>query len=155
MSTNRTPPQRPNPFPQISEKRPDSTKATTQPVVAGGSELDRITKITTYLTQVGIPDPKLGTPILYNGDRTWAKVTLTLETAGPVAVGTDAVLEPIFSGKGQLLLTDVPMTFTIGKGSRIYVLATALNRIKVTIEPLPWLEQITANAAAIAAKLGG
>ncbi len=100
------------------------------------------TQVYTYITKV--PMPGQATPTIYNGDRLWARVTLTLENAGPVAVGQSSNLGGINSGIGQLLETDVPMPFTIAKGTKLYVLATAVNRIKVTVEPLPWLEQITA-----------
>ena len=96
------------------------------------------TQAFTYFTKVG------PTEILYSGDRLWAKVTLTLETAGPVAVGTVQNLTPVLSGVGQLLETDDPTPFTIAKGVRLYIASTSVNRIKVTVEPLPWMEQITA-----------
>ena len=81
--------------------------------------------------------------MLYNGDRMWARVILTLETAGPVAVGQSSQLQPVLSGKGQLLETGVPTPFTIAKGNRLYIAATGVNRVKVVVEPFPWLEQLT------------
>lgn len=80
-------------------------------------------------------------PILYNGDRQYAEVILTLETAGPVAVSTKQQILPVLSGKGQLLETGVPLRFELAKGNRLWVATTSLNRIKVTVQPLPWLEQ--------------
>lgn len=85
----------------------------------------------------------LDAQIIYNGDRLWAKVTLTLEDAGPVSVGTMADLFPVLSGKGILLAPNRPAEFVIGKGSILYIAATAVNRVSMQIEPLPWLEQIT------------
>lgn len=127
---------------QPVESRPDPTKATTPPVADSIEKVDRTTDTYTVLTSIGVP--KNGqTPILYNGDRLWARVTVTLETAGPVAIGTRANLAPVLSGKGALLQTAVPVTFTIGKGSRLYYLAGNINRVTVQIEPVPWLEQIT------------
>lgn len=113
-----------------------------QPVPAASTgQAERRIKIYTYFTTV--PAPGEQTPVLYNGDRAWAKVTLTLETAGPVAVGEQASLAPVLSGQGQLLQTGVPMTFNVAKGDRLYILATAVNRVKVTVEAYPWLETIT------------
>jgi hypothetical protein len=106
--------------------------------------VDRGTQAYTYITKAVLPLSE-STPILYNGDRLWAKITLLLETAGPVVVGTRADLGPVTSGKGRQLLTGVPMEFTIGKGERLYILATAVNLVGVTVEPYAWLEQI-ANA---------
>jgi hypothetical protein len=80
--------------------------------------------------------------IIYNGDRVWAKVTLTLETAGPVAIGNLSSITPALSGKGQLLETDVPAVFFIAKGTRLYFSATGVNRVKRVVEPIPWLETI-------------
>lgn len=81
--------------------------------------------------------------VLYNADRQYAQVILTLETAGPVSVGTKQQLLPVLSGKGQLLQTDVPLSFFIAKGNRMWIATTSINRIKVTIQPIPWLEQLT------------
>lgn len=133
--------------------RPNPSIAIPPPIVAGGGQEDRITEISSYLTTVGTPDG--ATPILYNGDRNWAKVTLTLDTAGPVVVGTRAELAPITSGRGWPLTTDQPIEFTIAKGSRLYIFSTALNRVKVQIAPIPWLEGITALAHGILAELRG
>lgn len=90
-----------------------------------------------YFTKVGTTEQ------LYAGQRQWVVVTLTLESAGPVAVGMFANLQPITSGKGILLTTDLPLKFTIAKGTILYITSTAVSRVKVQIEPLPWLEQIT------------
>lgn len=113
---------------------------------------DDKTFIDTFFTQV--PVPGVEPPIIYNGDRVWAKVTLTLETAGPVAVGQQANISPVLSGKGQLLETDVPVSFAIAKGTRLYVASTSINRVKRVIEPLPWLENITGLVGQLVAALG-
>ena len=91
-------------------------------------------------------------PVIYNGDRQYAQVILTLETAGPVAVSTKQQILPTLSGKGQLLETNFPLSFTLAKGNRLWVSTTSLNRIKVTIQPLPWLEQFAGLLALIARK---
>lgn len=135
----------------MTPTRPDRSDA--QPVSPGAPpqplNVDRNTQTYTYITRV--TGPTEGTPILYNGDRLWAKIILTLETAGPVAVGTASDIGPVLSGKGRLLITNVPTEFIIAKTSRLYILATAVNRVSVTIEPLPWLEQI-ANACELISK---
>lgn len=125
-----------------------STGPATPPGSSAGT--DRSTDTFTYITR-----PLSGnqpTPILYNGDREWARVTLVLETAGPVVVGTRAELAPVLSGSGRLLQTNIPFTITIAKGTRLYILATAVNRVGVTIEPEPWLETIKNDVATIAGK---
>jgi hypothetical protein len=98
-------------------------------------------QLSTFFTKV----PVVGEPttVLYSGDRLWADVTLTLETAGPVAVGTASQITPVLSGRGALLETGTPLTFRIAKGSKLYIAATAVNRVKMFIQPVPWLEQIT------------
>lgn len=115
----------------------DPTIASVQaPAVTTGGAQNRL-EMSTYLTVAG------GTKVLYNGDRMWAKVTLTLRTAGPVAVGQNAQLTPVLSGKGQLLQTGVPTEFQVAKGNKLYVAATGVNPISVLIEAQPWLETIT------------
>lgn len=112
----------------------------------GGGEIR--TFVDTYFTRL-LP-PGEPTDIIYNGDRMWAKVTLTLETAGPVAVGNMSSLAPALSGKGQLLETGVPFTFTIAKGTKLYVTASGINRVKRTIEPFAWDEQKVGVLSSIA-----
>jgi hypothetical protein len=122
VSTNRTVAQMPKPA--------DTT---------GGSE--NRTFVDTYFTKAPVDGEP--TEIIYNGDRMWAKITLTLETAGPVAVGNSSSITPVLSGKGQLLETDVPAVFFISKGTRLYVAAAGINRVKRIVEAVPWLETIT------------
>lgn len=90
----------------------------------------------TYFTK---PGP---TRQLYTGDRSWAKVTLTLQTAGPVAVGPSATITPVLSGKGILLPTLVPVEFLVARGNKLWIASTAVNRVSIQIEEYPWLEQI-------------
>lgn len=107
---------------------------------------------TTYFTKV----PVIGEPtaVLYSGDRLWARVTLTLETAGPVAVGFMSQITPVLSGRGQLLMTGEPTVFDVAKGNRLYIAATAVNRVKFSVQPLPWLEQISALLGRMAGGFG-
>lgn len=107
----------------------------------------------TYFTKV--PTPGEQPTILYNGDRLWARVTLTLETAGPVAVGQSSAITPVLSGRGQLLATNEPTPFDISRGNRLYIAATAVNRVKVSVQPLPWMEQIVALITALGGSVGG
>lgn len=119
---------------------PDRTKGTAptpQPKLAAG---DNRSQIDTYFTKVNAPGDAV--PIIYNGERLWARVRLTLETAGPVAVGNSAQITPVLSGRGQLLETGKETEFILAKGTRLYIASTSVNRVKRTIEPLPWLEQI-------------
>jgi len=125
---------------------PDPTVATAPGPQTEQGRAETRSFIDTYFTKQG------ETQIIYNGDRQWARVTLTLETAGPVSVGTSQNIGPALSGKGQLLITNVPTTFTIAKASRLYVVATGVNRIKRTVEPVPWLEQITGLISALLGK---
>lgn len=116
----------------------NNVKASVQmpsPTVAGA---ELATEIYTFFAR---PSPDGQLPILYNGDRQFAQVIMTLETAGPVAVSTKQQILPVLSGKGQLLETGVPLAFSLAKGQRIYVATSSINRIKVTVQPFAWLEQ--------------
>ncbi len=97
------------------------------------------TTATTYFTKVATDE----TQILYNGDRQWALVTVTLQTAGPVVVGLVAKLTPVLSGKGIDLTPNVPVTLRVAKGNRVWIASTSVSRVKYVVEPAPWLEQIT------------
>ncbi len=98
------------------------------------------TQIYTYLTEVG------GTRLLYSAEG-FITLRLTLENAGPVSVGTSRDLAPVLSGKGILLETDVEYQTTLAKGDRFYITAETVNRVKVTIEPIPFLQQIVVSIA--------
>jgi hypothetical protein len=142
-------PQAPQPS-KIGPVSLDRNKAQSpKPSDTTGTSEDRI-RLSTYFTKI-IP----ATDILYTGDRMWAKVTLTLETAGPVAVGDAADLTPVLSGKGQLLETNVPTAFDVAKGNKLYIAATSINRVKVEIAPYPWLETITGLASSIVIAIRG
>jgi len=114
------------------------------PAVTTGQAENRI-EVSTYLAKVS-PNSE----VLYNGDRMWAKVTLTMRTAGPVVVGQNANLLPVLSGKGQLLQTGIPTVFNVPKGNRLFVAASATTPISVVVEAYPWLETITGLAGAAA-----
>lgn len=120
----------------------DPSVAQVRAPAATTGDAENRNEVSTYLTKPG------GTQILYNADRMWAKVTLTLKTAGPVAVGQHANLTPVLSGRGQLLQTGVPTPFNVAKGHRLYIAATSVNPVAVLIEAYPWLETITGLAGA-------
>lgn len=84
---------------------------------------------------------------LYTGDRAWVNVKVLLETAGPVAVATKQNFLPVTSGKGRQLRTGVETVFALPKGMRLWIASTAVNRVSVTVEPIPWLEQLYAAQA--------
>jgi len=120
-----------------------------QPAIDGG-QVEHRSLIFTYFTKADAT-----TEILYNGDRMWAKVTLTLETAGPVAVGQSSALVPVLTGTGQLLETGVPTVFDVAKGNIIYIASTSINRVKVVLSPYPWMETIVGRIGAVVASLSG
>ena len=75
----------------------------------------------------------------YNAEL-WARITLILEDAGPVAVSTRQDIAPVLSGQGILLATGEPRTFTLPPGDRLYYVAAAINRVSIIVEPVPWLD---------------
>ena len=156
MAANRPPPGRPGSMSPVAPNalgRPNRDQATASPIGNTG-EGEQSSDAFTLITRVG-PGVDGKTPLIYNGDRRWVKVTLTLQTAGIVVWGTRAELGPIASGNGNELQTNVPVSITIAKGSRLYYLASAVNRVSVQIEPLPWLEQITAGVNSMVGRLLG
>lgn len=102
----------------------------------------------TYFTEVG------GTRQLYSAEN-WVRIKLMLQTAGPVAVGTSASLTPVLSGRGIILSPNVPFETYLPKGARFYISAGSVNRVNVTIEPVPWLEQLSGEIAHVGAAVGG
>lgn len=146
----RRPPARPpgaSPVSKIGPVSLDRSRAQSPEPANTTGQSEHRTFIDTYFTRVPVPGDD--TDVVYNGDNMWARLTLTLETAGPVAVGNLSSITPVLSGKGQLLETDVPLTFYIAKGTRLYIAATGINRVKVVVEPIPWLETITGLVGAL------
>ena len=94
------------------------------------------TQTYTLFTEVG-PQQKP----FYSADQ-WITIRLELETAGPVAISTNKAVTPVLSGKGILRPTGREYETRLSKGERIYYAAESINRVKVTIEPIPWLQQI-------------
>jgi len=77
----------------------------------------------------------------YSADQ-WIRLKVTLETAGPVSIGFRPSILPVLSGKGRLLTTDQEWEVFLPKGTRCYYAAESVNRLSVTIEPIPWMEQL-------------
>lgn len=102
------------------------------------------TEVYTYFTQ-----PSGESELLYSAEN-WVRIKLTLETAGPVSVGTSAQIAPVLSGKGRLLDTSQEFETYIAKGTRFYITSETVNRVSVTIEPVPWFEQISGEIIASA-----
>lgn len=88
------------------------------------------------------------TQLLYSAEN-WVRIKLTLQTAGPVAVGTKEQIAPVLSGAGILLDTDMPFEAYLSKGTRFYITSQTINRVNVTIEPIPWLEQLDADTVRV------
>ena len=107
------------------------------------------TTLSTVFTKAG------AITLLYSAERAWMRLTITLETAGPVEVSSVSNFKPFLSGKAQALQTGVPLIYDCAKGSRVWVGAGTVERLKLTVQPLPWLEQITGAAGAIMAALMG
>ncbi|HZJ67684.1 MAG TPA: hypothetical protein VFD36_29475 [Kofleriaceae bacterium] len=97
------------------------------------------TAINTYFTRANGQ-----TETLYSAEN-WVRIKLVLETAGPVAIGTDSNLEPVLSGRGRLLDTDEEFEAFLPKGTRLYIISETVNRVGVTIEPVPWMEQLSSE----------
>jgi hypothetical protein len=87
---------------------------------------------------------------------TWTKVKLRLETAGPVAVGTNIKnIIPVLSGIGALL-GEADLELVLKKGDILYIASNATNRVRMVTEPIPWKEQILLRVGAVVdAILGG
>ena len=115
---------------ETSQVRPDKDPR-------GRVRVSSRTDIYTLFTQVG------GTRLLYSAED-WVRITLRLETAGPVDAGTREDIAPVLSGKGTSL-NDEDVIFTLPKGNRLFYSAAAVNRVRVIIEPIPWLENILRN----------
>lgn len=129
-----------NPYDQVrlDLSQPNKTLQRAIPTVAGGNAQPQAPKQTRSYSQIVQAGP---TRLLFTVEN-WSTVRLTLRSAGPIAVGTASDLMPLTSGKGILLVTDEPYVTVVPGGTRIYAAAGAINRLNVTIEPVPWLEQI-------------
>jgi hypothetical protein len=83
------------------------------------------------------------TELIYsNNEREWVKLSLTLQTVGPVDVGTSQNIEPVNSGKGQGLQSGIPTVIVLPPSQRLFIISNTVDRVSFSIEPLPWLWQI-------------
>jgi hypothetical protein len=88
-----------------------------------------------------VPDGE--SKLLYSAEG-WVKARLYLENAGPVVVGESQNITPVLSGKGMTLPTGEWCEWTLTKGSRIFIAAESVNRVKFNIAPVPFAEQLGA-----------
>lgn len=84
------------------------------------------------------------TQLLYSANE-WVEVTLILRTVGPVSVGNGANLVPVQSGRGTVLVTNEPVRFTLGRGTRLYAASTAISRLSVLIFPIASTSDLVAQ----------
>lgn len=110
------------------------------PTAKGGEQATLIQYRTDIYSHFTVPESEGS--LLYSAEN-WVRVKLTLETAGPVAVGNNAQIGPVLSGKGRLLDTGVEYEIYMARGSSLYVVSESVNRLSVTVEPIPWMEQIS------------
>jgi len=117
----------------ISEKR---KKAEEESGTSIPPQATQHTEMYTYFTK-----PSIRSSLIYSADQ-WVTVRLTLETAGPVAVGTLQEIGPVLSGKGTLLPTGEEREIQLAKGDRLYEVASSVNRVTVTTYPVPYLKRL-------------
>lgn len=96
--------------------------------------------------------PTDGTQLLYSADQ-WVQVVVTLRTVGPVSCGQNASQVPVQSGKGIALVTNIPVTFTLARGTRLYVASTTVSRLSVVITPIAATSDIVDQRQQLAALL--
>lgn len=131
-----------NPFQDVAKNLAipgEQQRATTIEDPGDVPGLQHRTKIYTYFT---IPDGE--SKLLYSA-QSWVKIQLTLENAGPVAVGTSETVSPVLSGKGVLLTTGREVEFTLPKGNRLFIASNTLNRVSFFVEAVPWLQSVIYN----------
>lgn len=92
--------------------------------------------VLTYFTE---PDGQ--TKLVYSSDG-WTKVTLALETPGPVAFGTKSDLGAVASGGGRLLPTNRDIELVMSPGTRLYFASDTIDRIAVQLQEIPFLAEI-------------
>src|SRR5262245_61515026 len=80
------------------------------------------------------------THLLYSAP-TWVRVRLTLETAGPVSVGTRQDLGRVLSGQGVLLTTNVEQEWDLDREDRLFWVAESINRVKFSVQGIAYGEE--------------
>jgi hypothetical protein len=121
-----------NDYPMRPGLSGEQSRAIPAPIDGGVPPRGALTNMYTLFTN-GLGESVL---ILEAGD--WMKVTLVLETAGPVAISTRSDVIPVLSGKGGLLQTNVPREYHLSRGDRLYYGSNAVNRVNVTVESIPY-----------------
>ena len=119
--------------------RPSSRPGSLEPAIEPSRRATGRINMYTYFT---IPD---GDQHRFYDAATWARVRLTLETAGPVGVSQRKDISPVLSGKSRLLPIGEEIEFDMTPGTRLYIVSDTVNRVSVVIQPIPWLETITAE----------
>lgn len=82
------------------------------------------------------------------------RVTLILQTAGPVVVSTRAQVTPVQTGLGLTLVPLQPVTFALPRGSSLYYGASSVQRVSVIVEPIPWANTIAGKIDNVANAVG-
>jgi hypothetical protein len=101
-----------------------------------------------FLTKTGSTQLLLSLP-------QWTKITMRLNTAGPVVVGTREQLDPVISGKGAPLVTDQEFEMLIGPNTRVYYFATGINSVTIKVEAIPWMLTIASLISDVVKAISG
>lgn len=85
-----------------------------------------------------------GTKEVFPGiEARWTLARITLQTAGGnVVIGFRQDLNPPGSGKGRQLVVGELVEIYVPPGQRLYYASDSVQRVAVSIEPVPWLQQI-------------
>ena len=94
---------------------------------AHGREPTRTEVYTLFTDATGV------TRLIYTAE-TWTTLRMTLETAGPVSVGTRENLGNVLSGQGMLLPTGREREWTLPPGQRFFWVAESINRVTLSVE---------------------
>jgi hypothetical protein len=89
------------------------------------------------------------TRLLYSAP-TWIRVRLTLQTAGPVSVGTREDLGNVLSGQGVLLTTDEEIHWDLDREDRLFWVAESINRVRFSVERIAYGESYDQSLKEIA-----
>lgn len=107
-------------------------------------QFNQMSETYTFFTKDTAESQNSGTAVLYSGiDSRWTLVRITLETAGgQVAFGFKQDIHPPQSGKGRLLSATRETQIYVPPNQKLYYAADSVQRISISFEPLPWLQQI-------------
>lgn len=78
------------------------------------------------------------------------RITLDLESAGPLRIGTSSVLQ---APNGRLMPTDRTVTFLLSAGTILYGYAVSPQRLAYSIEPVPYLMEILTAIKGVAGSI--